>query len=226
MTQRVLFQAPAPAAVRAALIDAGQLYTESLRLALEGVAAGLKTDLRREVAGALGERASRALDVSVFPRDGRPSGRAAVAVWARGEAADRLLSGHAAGGIRRPRNARFLMIPLHRLRDGASRRLLTPAQVEDRFNQDLFFVPLPRARSAIGMMVLRNVVTSSRSGQLRQATRRRVARGDKRRARPMFLVVREVAVRKAIDPEAAMQRWLDLLPEMLDDAIAALERVT
>jgi hypothetical protein len=223
LTPKVIIETPPQQAFQREMEAIAAVVRSAIYAAVKGAGAGLKIDFRREITSALGPRAARSMDVRVFPEN-KESADAAAVVAGRGDAADRFLAGHSLGGVRTPRKARLMAIPLHNERNGAAKTLLSPSEIRDRYNQDLEFIPAKKQGQGVGLLVLRNVVISSRSRRLRLATRIRRARGDQVVIKPMFLLVREVRAKRVLYPERIMQAWQDLMPDLVNEALDAIER--
>lgn len=216
----------------------------AVRAAMEGVAAGVKTELRQAIiAGGLGNRLPNAVGVAVYPPGGKPSLGAAVTVFGKGDNAQMLLDVFSNGAIIRARNAKYLLVPtkegratgllnalrLERQPDGSTRikrRRLTDIDFLRRTlghgaRQVIDIVPPGKMNPKVGFVIARGVVRQRRAGGIgyRPATKRRVAQGRAVVDVVLALLLPEVRLRKRFDAQAILERWTKRVPELIERAM-------
>lgn len=197
-----------------------QVGFEGLKLATTDLAGDIATDateamrevtpvakqwLREQVTAAgLGSRLANTWRSDVYPRSRRsvnPSGY----IWSN---APDIIDSFSRGATIVPlAGRRFLAIPTDavpraRGRRGSSRRM-TPEQVENAFNADLFF---KRGRNG-RVLAFINVVRARRGRGFRQATKGRVAQGRELEQVLMFVLVPTARLPKLLDLNAVGERW-------------------
>jgi hypothetical protein len=153
----------------------------------ERAVTALRDDVRR---AGLGDRLANTWRADVFPRNGA-SLTPAVFVWSN---APHIIAGHSMDGMVRGRSGNWLAIPTENAprKAGRAQRAMTPTEVEAHFRGKLYTVP-------------------ARSGNLLAFIR------VDGRAVPMFVLVRQVALRPRLD----WRRIGDDLAEAYADEISA-----
>lgn len=189
------------------------------RNAAERLSIRAKLRLRQDViAGGLGEKVANAWRADVYPRSTSTRTHApAVFVYTR---APKIVLAFSQATTIRGKNGVFLAIPTeHTPRRG--RRLATPVEVEAMFNQDLIF------RHGRGGQMLAFVdVIRARSGKgFRRATKRRTRDGRENELVLMFVMVRQVHLRKRLDTMRIFddlgQEWPDIFAQEISRALDA-----
>lgn len=185
--------------------------TNGVRLATEG----FKTDLRRVVAAALGTRMGNAIGSAVYPK-GQPSLGAAGTVFARGPAADKVLSAFGAGVTVRSADGFFLAIPT----EAAGRRLagqrITPGAWERAFGQRLHYVYV---RGGLSMLVA-DGVRIGRTGRIRQSRGQRSSLRERNEV-VVFWLVPQARLPKKYDADALARLWVARVPDLIDRSLPA-----
>jgi hypothetical protein len=186
---------------RAILMRERDAISIALRGDVESASASLLAELRGQVeASGLGTRLANAWRRRVFPDNAAVSTLSPAAlVWTK---APTIIRAYNEGTIIRPKGGRkALAIPTDWVPLKANRRPMTPVEVEARFNRDLRYVPLPNGRAVLIM----DQVIKGRKGGLRRATSRRRGQGRNVTSKVMFVLVRQVTVKKRLDIEAASE---------------------
>ncbi len=102
---------------------------------------------------------------------------------------------------------RFLAIPTKNVPNARGRRgssnKMTPEQVENAFNQDLFF---KRGKSG-RVLAFINAIGGRNGRGFRRATKGRTAQGRDAKPVLMFVMVPSVRLPKVLDLDAVAQRW-------------------
>jgi hypothetical protein len=176
--------------------------------------------LRADVSGAgLGQRVANAWRANVYPSRGRASLEPAVYVFTK---APGIVAAFANGATIRPvKGGVFLWIATENVpRIGRGAKRMTPSEVENRFNQDFDIVPAS-TRPGVFYAVLRLI--SARSGRgFRQASKARRAQGRDVQRVVMFVLVRQVRLRKRLDVDAiaaeAARTWPEIVARSLTTA--------
>jgi hypothetical protein len=178
---------------------------------------GLKTELRRPVAGAgLGQRLANGWRDKHYPNQRLD---AASLVYTK---APQIIRAFDEGAAIRSRRGRFLAIPTENTpRKGTDGKRTSPSTFpEDRFGP-LRFVPRPSGPSLLVVDGLRASL-SRKTGQLRgfrRATDRAGARGDGLTTVVMFLLVPQVKLLRRLDVTRAAERWSAQLPVMIEQQL-------
>jgi uncharacterized protein DUF6441 len=173
------------------------ITADQARGAVETASAQLQGELRSQVSAAgLGNRLANAWRRRVYPQSGERSLSPAALVWAK---AGSIIRAYAEGTVITAKGGRALAIPSEFVPLKATRRPMTPAEVEARFGRKLRYVPL---RNGNAVLIMDQLV-AGRSGGFRPATKRRQAQGRKVTSKIMFTLVRQVKVKKRLDIERA-----------------------
>jgi hypothetical protein len=192
--------------------NAEKSMRDAVLAGLEGVAAGMQQDLRRELgeafprsrraatlvsAQAYGETAVKPIAVLVFPRKG----------------AGRMLTGHR-GGTFRAGKATYLAIPqrgVPRANMDGRMRPMGPEEYRRRFGADsLTFVPAKGGGKAYGYLMAKRpkaVASGRRKGQ---------------RYDLMYVLVKDVTLRARLNPDAIVKNWVDMAPRLIEQAAQRL----
>lgn len=167
--------------------------SDKLRAGMIEATQGLQDELRGQVSAAgLGSRLANSWRSQVYPGQGAITLSPAGMVWSK---APTLMRAYEEGTIIRAKNAQALAIPTDLVPMKGGRRPMTPVEVEARFGRDLRYVPLKNGNAVLIM----DQVMVSKSGKLRKASQRRSQAGQKVRGTVMFVLVRQVMVKKRID---------------------------
>jgi len=168
-------------------------FARGARIGAERFAAQAKLGYRGAVrAGGLGDRVANAVRVDIFPKSAAVRTHApAVYVSTK---APKIIYAFSVGVTIRNREGLWLAIPTdHTPRKG--RRLATPVEVEAMFNQDLIFI-----HGRGGQMLAFVDAIKAKSGKgFRRATKRRTKDGRANELVLMFVMVRQVTLRKRIN---------------------------
>lgn len=185
-----------------------------------------KKDLRAAFqAAGLGRRLGNAIGVNVYPATGVSMSPAAV-IYPRGQSAARIVRSYTEGARIRGRDGRrWLAIPVRENLPVLGRGVKpTPELVETRlfgFVGSLRFV-VPRGSGGRYGLLVADTVTRGKTGKRVTAYGRNRALGQRRSGRPeslvMFILVREVSVRKRVDAGAIAERVLEQLPRLISSA--------
>lgn len=200
--------------MKAELLTAENAVTRGVRSA----ALGLRLELRGQVRGAgLGNGIANAVRQVDYPKSGKSLGPASL-VYSKAPVVHQAFN---ADTVVRPKQSAALAIPtdnVPRQRGRRGGRQMSPVEVEAAFNQELDYIPANGSRPAL--LVLHNVTASfnRKSGRLRgfrNLTARREASGRGATSVVMFILVRQVTLRRRLDFEGAGRRWLDRLPGII-----------
>ncbi|MFZ1416288.1 MAG: DUF6441 family protein [Defluviicoccus sp.] len=188
---------------------AEKAVTTGVRIASDG----LKTELRAQITGAgLGTRLANTWRGEVYPK-GRPSIGAAGFVFSKAPGIVRL---YAEGGLIRPRQSVFLAIPTPAAgRFAGPRQKITPAAWERMHGQRLRLVARrgrPSLLVADGMRLTKRGRAAANIGRSKGAS---FSRLTGRTTVPIFVLVRQVTVRKRLDVDGAARKWITALPQMV-----------
>lgn len=176
-------------------------------------AQGIQQDWRRQVESAgLGSRLARTIRNQVYPR-GRPSSSAAALVWTR---APVLIDAFDKGAMISARGGLYLAIPTEAAgQHGVGRQRVTPAGWEQRTGMRLRLVHRDHLPS---LLVADDARLTSRG--LAAMNRRRVRRDGTRMGSvtvPIFILVRQVSLRKRLDLARDVDRWANRLPALITE---------
>lgn len=186
--------------------------TEAMRRAVDGV----KQDMRRAVqAAGLGRRLGFTIGSDVYPK-GRASLEPAGVIYPRGKAADKVLRSYIDGATIRGR-AGWLAIPIRENLPVLGRNVKpTPELVEQRLGVPLRWVK-PRGRN-FGLLVADGLTRGLKNKRVKKLNRR-AKRGRQNSefvgTLPMFLLVKQVQVRKRLEFAPLVQRWIEQLPRLV-----------
>jgi Family of unknown function (DUF6441) len=180
---------------------------------------GLKTELRRQVAGAgLGQRLANSWRDKHYPNRKLD---AASLVYTK---APQIIRAFDEGAVIRSKRGRFLAIPTENApRKGTDGRRISPSTFPEHRFGPLRFVPRSSGPSLLVVDGLR-ASFGRKSGELRgfrRATDRARARGDGLATVVMFLLVRQVKLPKRLDVARAAERWSGQLPALIEQLLRA-----
>jgi hypothetical protein len=189
------------------------------RIGAERFAARAKLAYRGAVRSAgLGDRVANTVRVDIHPKSAAKRTHApAVVVWTK---APKILFAFARGVTIRSQKGLWLAIPTeHTPRRG--RRLATPKETEAIFGQKLIFV----AGRGGNMLAFVEAVRAKSGRGFRRATRRRTKAGREKQLVLMFVMVRQVTLRKRIDWDGITNNlkadWYQLFGGEIAKALAA-----
>ena len=189
------------------------------RVAAEKQATRAKLALRGDVrAAGLGDRLANTWRVNVFPKSAS-SRTHSPAVFVK-SAAPEIVTAFDQGMTIRSRQGLWLAIPTDSTpRKG--RRLATPVEVEAMFNQDLIFL---HGRGG-QMLAFVNAIKAKSGGKFRRATKRRTKDGRQNELVLMFVMVRQVTLRKRLNWSRIFddlaKGWAQLFPAEIAAALNA-----
>ena len=209
MRLQAAIQGDLSALLKAELRAAERAVTAGIRQATDG----LKTELRGQITGAgLGSRLANTWRGEVYPK-GQPSIGAAGYVWSKAPGIVRL---YAEGAVIRSKQGLFLAIPTPAAgRFGDGRRKITPGSWERIHGMRLRFVYRGGSPS---LLVADNARLTKRGRAAANIGRRQGATFSRLAGRttvPLFILVPQVMVRKRLDVDGAVQKWLTALPQLV-----------
>ena len=178
---------------------------------------GLKLELRRQLQSAgLGRKLAKTWRGQSYPRAGDSAGAAAL-VFSK---APDIIDAHAKGATIRANGGRWLAIPTEAAGRGRGGRRPTPAT----FRLPLRFVPRTSRLALLvaeGVRVGKTGRVSAVKGGLRTKTGR-LKKGVVRMV-PIFILVRQVKLRKRLDVEKVHKKWGDRMVGLIDRAFDELD---
>lgn len=187
-----------PGAMMAAEIAAGE---KAVTKAVGEAGTSLKTAWRGQITGAgLGARLSRTIRSELYPK-GQPSLNAAALVWSK---APVIVGAHDEGALIRSRNGFWLAIPTPAAGKSARGGRISPGEWERRRGLRLRFI---YRRSGPSLLVAEGRLNT---GGLGVASRSKTGRGLT--TVPIFLLVRQVKLRKRLDLDRAAKAAQDSIP--------------
>ncbi|WP_287882874.1 MULTISPECIES: DUF6441 family protein [Paracoccus] len=179
-------------------ITAGE---KAVSAAIRDAGTGLKAAWRSQITGAgLGLRLARTIRSQTYPK-ARPSLNAAALVWSK---APVIISAHDTGPLIRSRGGLWLAIPTEAAGKGRGGKRPTPREWEARTGLKLRLIPRrtgPSLLVAEGRLNSRGRAVASRSKTGRGLT-----------SVPIFLMVRQVRLRKRLDLARDAERAIDAVP--------------
>ena len=182
-------------------IKAGE---KAVSAAIRDAGTGLKTSWRAQITGAgLGARLARSIRSEVYP-EAQNSLNAAALVWSK---APVIIGAHDTGPLIRARGGLWLAIPTEAAGKGRGGKRPTPREWEARTGLTLRFIPRRTGPSLLIAEARLN--TKGRAVVSRSKTGRGVA------SVPIFLLVRQVRLRKRLDLERDAARALDAVPGLI-----------
>src|SRR5918994_7517587 len=178
---------------------------------------GLKSELRRQVAGAgLGQRLANSWRDKHYPNQRLD---AASLVYTK---APQIIRAFDEGAVIRSRRGRFLAIPTESApRKGTDGRRISPSTFPEHRFGPLRFVPRPSGPSLLVVDGLR-ASFSRKTGELRgfrRGTDRARTRGDGLTTVVMFLLAPQVKLSRRLDVARAAERWSAQLPALVDQEL-------
>lgn len=182
-------------------IEAGE---KAVSAAIKDAGTGLKASWRAQITGAgLGARLARSIRSEVYP-EAQNSLNAAALVWSK---APVIVGAHDTGPLIRARGGLWLAIPTEAAGRGRGGKRPTPREWEARTGLTLRFVPRRTGPSLLIAEARLN--TKGRAVVSRSKTGRGVA------SVPIFLLVRQVRLRKRLDLERPTRAALGVLPSVI-----------
>ena len=179
--------------------------------AVNAAGVSLKSAWRRQITGAgLGQRLANTIRNRTYPNHGESIGAAAL-VWSK---APQIVGAHARGALIRSTRGLWLAIPTPAAEQTFRQGRLTPAIWERRTGLRLRFVYRP---TGVSLLVADNV-RLTRAGRIRENVRRSRGGGSTyaplrgRSAAVVFLLVRQVRLRKRLDLDAGTRAAEAALP--------------
>ena len=179
-------------------VEAGQKAVTSV---MRDAGRDLQDEWRRQITNAsLGPRLARTIRSEVYPK-GRNSLNAAAMVWTR---APVIVDAHNTGPLIRAKGGFWLAIPTEAAGKGRNGKRPTPGEWEARTGLKLQFIP---RRSGPSLLIAEARMTKhGRAAVSRSKTGRGLA------SIPIFLMVRQVSLRKRLDLERPSRAALNALP--------------
>ena len=185
-------------AMMAAEIAAGE---KAVTKAVGEAGTSLKTAWRGQIIGAgLGARLSRTIRSELYPK-GQPSLNAAALIWSK---APVILGAHDQGALIRSRNGFWLAIPTPAAGKSVRGGRISPGEWERRHGLRLLFI---YRRSGPSLLVAEGRLNTRGLGV---ASRSKTGRGLT--TVPIFLLVRQVKLRKRLDLNRAAKAAQDGIP--------------
>jgi hypothetical protein len=209
MRLQAAIQGDLQALLKAELRGAERAITAGVRAAT----ISLKMELRAQVTGAgLGQRLANTWRLRIYP-EGEQSLAAAGLVWSK---APNLIRIYDEGAIIRSRQGLYLAIPTPAAgRFGDRRQKITPLLWERIHGMRLRFIyrhPEPSLLVADNVRLTARGRAASNIGRSKGAAYSRLSG---RATVPLFILVPQVSVRKRLDVEAAAQKWMRALPQLV-----------
>lgn len=188
-------------AMMAAEIAAGE---KAVAKAVSDAGTGLKTAWRGQITGpGLGQRLARTIRSELYPKS-QPSLNAAALVWSQ---APVVVGAHDTGPLIRSRNGFWLAIPTAAAGKSARGGRITPGEWERRRGLRLRFIYRrngPSLLVAEGRLNTRGIGVASRAKTGRGLT-----------TVPIFMLVRQVKLRKRLDLDRAAKSAQDGIPSAI-----------
>lgn len=177
---------------------------KAVSAAIKDAGTGLKTAWRSQITGAgLGSRLARTIRSETYPK-ARPSLNAAALVWSK---APVIISAHDTGPLIRSRGGLWLAIPTEAAGRGRGGKRPTPREWEARTGLTLRVIPRRRGPSLL--------VTEGRLNSKGRAVASRSKTGRGLTSVPIFLLVKQVRLRKRLDLARDAERAVNGLPEKI-----------
>lgn len=178
------------------------------RNAAEIMATRSKIRLRQDVLqGGLGQRVANTWRADIYPKSASARTHApAVMVYTK---APMIMQAFDDAPLIRSKNGTFLAIPTDNT-PNKGKKPATPVEVEAMFNQDLIFKPSRNGN----LLAFVNVMRAKSGKGFRRATKGRLAQGRKPKLVLMFVMVRQVQLRKRINSRRTLEQlgreWPDI----------------
>ncbi|MCV2449264.1 DUF6441 family protein [Paracoccus sp. DMF] len=186
------------AALMRAEVRAGE---KAVTTAMREAGISLKSAWRGQISGAgLGTRLARTIRSETYPK-ARPSLNAAALVWSK---APVIVGAHDTGPLIRSRGGLWLAIPLEAAGKGRGGKRPTPREWEARTGLKLRFIPRRRGPSLL--------VAEGRLNTKGRAVASRSKTGRGLTTVPIFLMVRQVRLRKRLDLARDGERAVNSVP--------------
>ncbi len=185
---------------------------EAVTAAMREASDGLKGELRGQVTSAgLGGRLAKTWRSQVYPKSGRSLGAAAL-VYSK---APRIVRAFAEGTTIRARGGGFLAIPTPAApkRGVGGKRISPSTWPEARFGPLRF---VSRGSGRPSLLVAENLrAGTGKRGGFRRASATALRTGRGLATVVMFVLVRQVRLKKRLSVDAAARRWLGRLPNLI-----------
>ena len=174
---------------------------KAVSTAMREAGTSLKSAWRGQISGAgLGARLARTIRSEDYPK-ARPSLNAAALVWSK---APVIISAHDTGPLIRSRGGLWLAIPTEAAGKGRGGKRPTPQEWEARTGLTLRFIPRRRGPSLL--------VAEGRLNSKGRAVASRSKTGRGLTSVPIFLLVKQVRLRKRLDLARDAERVVNGLP--------------
>jgi hypothetical protein len=175
--------------------------------AMRQAAAETKDEWRGQVRGAgLGARLSNAIRSQAYQNPAKPSVGAWALVWSK---APKITAAHEAGPVIVPQHGQWLAIPTAAAGMGRGGKSITPGEWQFQRGIRLQFVPVSPTRA---FLVAENVRVGARGAQRRRQGRRKVQLSYAQTTVAIFILVRQVKLKKKLDLFGAADRVANSLP--------------
>ncbi len=179
-------------------IEAGE---KAVSTAMREAGTGLKASWRAQITGAgLGTRLARSIRSEVYPK-AQNSLNAAALVWSK---APVIVGAHDTGPLIRARGGLWLAIPTEAAGKGRGGKRPTPREWEARTGLKLRFIPRRTGPSLL--------IAEARLNSKGRAVASKSKTGRGLTSVPIFLMVRQVRLRKRLDLERPAHAALNALP--------------
>jgi len=184
---------------------------KAVTLGVTAAAAGLKEDLRAQVASAgLGEKMARTWQFKRYPSSGYSLGTAGL-VYSKAPLVIRAFN---EGALIKSKEGFFLAIPTSAApKRGVGGKRITPSNFPEHSLGRLRFVYRRGAPSLLVVDGLR--AGTGKRGGFRKASASALKTGRGLATVVMFILVPQVMLKKRLNIEAVAQRWEEKLPELI-----------
>ncbi|WP_142847229.1 DUF6441 family protein [Telmatospirillum sp. J64-1] len=219
--------------IRAYAESLGREGAVAVTAGVEAAVKGMQLDLRQQVLRAgFADTVANMIGAEAYPKRGKASFRASGTIFARGESADDILSS-ISEGVRISGQGRYLAIPTGYNKAGGRRRsrtgpLITPQQMSEM--RKMTFVR-PGTNGTLVWFLRVTHAQEMRRGKVQSLAfaggRYLVGSGRRKRtaaileagAVPMFILVPQVRMKRAMDVDATMRRWAERMPALIERAL-------
>ena len=183
---------------------------DAVTAAMRQAADGLKADLRRQVTEAgMGQRLANTWRAELYPK-GRKSIKAAGFVFTR---APTIIRAFDQGAVIKSKHGFWLAIPTPAAGTGGRGKRMTPGLWEQMHGSRLRFI---YRRGAPSLLVAENMrARTGKGGGFAKGSASALRTGRGMTTVVMFILVPQVSLRKRLDVNAAAERWVSALPELI-----------
>ncbi|OAN53033.1 hypothetical protein A6A04_15060 [Paramagnetospirillum marisnigri] len=186
--------------------DAEDAVTAAMRQAADG----LKAELRRQITEAgMGQRLANTWRAELYPK-GRKSIKAAGFIFTR---APTIIRAFDQGAVIKSKHGFWLAIPTPAAGTGARGKRMTPGLWEQMHGSRLRFI---YRRGVPSLLVAENMrARTGKRGGFAKGSASALRTGRGMTTVVMFILVPQVSLRKRLDVNAAAERWVSALPELI-----------